>query len=213
MSTLKECKVVMLPTKDKSTIKKSKFTDKLDYSPAMILIDEHNWQPQHLYILSDDEIKEGDWYYKPDLNQIFKAEYTPGDKNCKKIIATTDKSLKYALNDKRTIWHDTLPEPSQGFVKKYCEKGGIDKVMVEYEGYKVNGMIDEATSYRLKISVDNTITIKPIKNSWNREEVEALIWSYSSAVLDTTDPFLDSFEEGNDKNADTFTKDWIKQNL
>jgi len=46
-----------------------------------------DWQAQQLLVLSDDEIKEGDWFYKPDMKMVFIAEYTPY-KGCKKIIAS-----------------------------------------------------------------------------------------------------------------------------
>ena len=51
----------------------------------------------HLYVLSDDEIKEGDWYYCKRLNKIFQAikgiTYNI-EGNEHKIIATTDESLE-----------------------------------------------------------------------------------------------------------------------
>ena len=54
---------------------------------------QHNgFCPQHIYITSDEEIKEGDWFWKPDCNMIFRAEYTP-HKGCQKIILTTDQDL------------------------------------------------------------------------------------------------------------------------
>ena len=42
---------------------------------------------QQLLVLSDDKIKEGDWFYKLDMKMVFIAEYTPY-KGCKKIIAS-----------------------------------------------------------------------------------------------------------------------------
>lgn len=62
---------------------------------------------QHIYITDNSEIKSGDWFFNPDLNEIFKAEYTP-HKNCKKIILTTDQDLiKYgvqAIDDTFLEW-------------------------------------------------------------------------------------------------------------
>lgn len=59
---------------------------------------------QHLYIISDDEIKEGDWFIGDNIsikqctlnnggNINFKGGWYSGSTNCKKIIATTDTSL------------------------------------------------------------------------------------------------------------------------
>ena len=107
---------------------------------------------QHLYILSDDEIKEGDWYLLDD-NTINKASANLRYKNHeKKIIASTDSSLK-------------LPRPSNEFNKKYCEEGGINEVLVEYMDYKLNNEIQEV----LKVAPDNTITIYPIKETFSKE--------------------------------------------
>jgi hypothetical protein len=50
---------------------------------------------QHICITSDVEIKEGDYFWKPDCNMIFKAEYTP-HKGCQKVILTSDQDL---IND------------------------------------------------------------------------------------------------------------------
>jgi hypothetical protein len=43
----------------------------------------NGFNPQNTYITSDKEIKEGDYFWKPDCNMIFKAEYTP-HKGCEK---------------------------------------------------------------------------------------------------------------------------------
>lgn len=119
--------------------------------------------PQNLYFLSEDEIKIGDWYLT-DNNKILQANkiislgfvYAHGDygrqlRHCKKIIATTDEALN-------------LPRPSNEFLKKYCEGGGIEKVLVEYEAdyqYTNNQMV--GIKDKLKIAQDNTITIYQIK--------------------------------------------------
>ena len=84
----------------------------------------------HLYVLSDDEIKENNThFYNPHSGQLHisknHTDYEAINKNgCKKIIATTDTSLG-------------LPQPSQQFITKYIEeynKGNvITDVLVEYE--------------------------------------------------------------------------------
>jgi len=131
----------------------------------------------YLYIIrvydTKDEtswIKEGDWfiadeYSKPEM-AIISGNKVNGYllKGCKKIIATTDKSLN-------------LPEPSQAFIEKYIEeynKGNIiTNVMVEYGIDIVGKSYDMYDEKAVKVK-SNTITIKKVKDSWNREEVEAL---------------------------------------
>lgn len=173
MSTFKRCKVVMLPVKRGNIIKK---WDKLYYAG-------NDTEPvtagsavnQALYILSDDIIESGDWVCAFDefIGKFgsFKYSYT---NKCKKIIATTDRSLKIEV-DRPQIhqgveWgsekiEESLPSPSQGFVQKYTDKGGIDNILVEYES------ILSYPFEQVKVSSDDTITIKPVKTKWNKEEV------------------------------------------
>lgn len=133
----------------------------------------------NLYFLSDDEIKEGDWCLI-DNNvgistgyQILKCEKADNKNGwyyfghmktgrCQKIITTTDEDLGYG--DEFGDFYQ-LPRPSNEFLKKYCELGGIDKVLVEYEKVTV-GWLDALKgkpnySYKLK-APNNTITIYPI---------------------------------------------------
>jgi len=55
----KKCKVVMLTTKEKASIVNQLDTERhLTHTPEYNWPLTHNWEYQHLYILSDDEIKE-----------------------------------------------------------------------------------------------------------------------------------------------------------
>ena len=147
--------------------------------------------PQHLSFLSDDEIKDRDWIFnlregvveqvksQKDLKFI-KQINSFGGIIIKKIIATTDESLFI----EKPTWFSTsesldnkiidkiyLPRPSNEFLKKFCELGGIDKVLVEYEIIdsqiwlkNQQNFIDktEVEIIKLKVAPDNTITIYPI---------------------------------------------------
>ena len=173
---------------------------------------------QHLYIISDDEIKEGDYFLadnrlnttsnkglpnwvlckctKVKNSWVYCNEIPDEGHNgdwCKKIITTTDTSLY--IHQKETISLPErvfyLPQPSQQFIQKFVEeynKGNIiTDVLVEYElisneeyfGNTVNP--DDDVPYfdeRLKINhKDNTITIKKVKDSYTKEEVENLIYT------------------------------------
>ena len=144
----------------------------------------------HLYVLSDDEIKEGDYCYSYKMNKIVKSTCDvsrEANKNIgfwKKVIATTDKTLSQTNRTE-------IPQPSQQFIQKYIEEYNrgniITDVLVEYElisneEYFLNTINpDENVPYfdeDLKINPKyNTISIKKVKDSWNREEVENLIYS------------------------------------
>jgi len=213
----KKCQVVMLPTNEKA------HTDLIFRENRLMLQDKKSFKNDrkstqtkhfHLYFLSDDEIKEGDYGITQDANgNISVLQYTKeihisrfiADK---KIIATTDSSLeiiKYEIGDEPDVYG--FPQPSQQFIEKYIEsynKGEIiTDVLVEYEqGKSYSGNEGLIVKEWLKINPkDNTITIKKIKDSWNREEVADLIRkSYYEATGQSTghpDGFCSKFIEQN----------------
>jgi hypothetical protein len=80
---------------------------------------------QNIYITSDEEIKAGDYFWKPDCNMIFKAEYTP-HKGCQKIILTTDFTLApnvHKISDEFLEWF--VKNPSCEFVEVYEVEGKL----------------------------------------------------------------------------------------
>ena len=219
MKNEKKCKVLLLPTNEKAVIgfltQKGKERGHLVHfdRPMPNILDSEN---QHLYFLSDEEIKEGDWFLS-NLNEILKCTKREDKFVCyekltvpgvskvaqpfsihinlkpKKIIATTDKSLvnsncciaKEGLTKMNEGCRDRnrclIPQPSQSFIEKFVEeynKGNvITEVLVEYETItKRYGScsIGEGVTMnveQLKVSKDNTITIRKVKDSWNRDEV------------------------------------------
>lgn len=154
----------------------------------------------HLYFTSNEEIKEGDWYIWLDNNQICQGEehidivnkhINNGD--CRKIIATTDSSLKLECRGCRfnknspgiiyTCSCQTLPQPSKEFIQLFIEsynKGEvITDVLVEVETEYIKSKFTDWTkegevSYKnvlhptdkLKLQ-DNTIIIKEKEESWD----------------------------------------------
>lgn len=197
--SFKKVKVVMLPTNEKAPNHDYLFL----YKPSNRLVKDGF--VQNLYFLSDEKIKEGDWIYDED-NGVVKIEHkyqlsniNVFRKDCKKIIATTDKSI---ILPERFPSFTYLPQPSQSFIEKFVEeynKGNvITEVMVEYENYYASGAL-QPNLWQLKISKDHTITIRKVKDSWNRDEVrELLITAYSKG---RTNILLREFNE------------WLKENL
>jgi hypothetical protein len=134
----------------------------------------------HLYITSDDKIKEGDWYLTDNnkvlqcTKTIFGLVYADNDhgrqiKHCRKIIATTDPSLG-------------LPQPSESFIKAYIEAYNngnvIEDILIEV--YKEE---DYEYSYHYHIDLklkDSNIIIRKVKDSWNRDEVQQLLSDLSA---------------------------------
>ena len=131
--TYKRTQVIMLPTnniiretrlgyyQDVLSLNNTKYDESLILFRTTDGIEVPN--PQHLYIISDDEIKEGDWYCSPMgiISRYNGIEKLPS--NWRKIIATTEES-------------SGLPQPSKQFIEKYIEeynKGNIiTDVLVEY---------------------------------------------------------------------------------
>ena len=201
MSTFKKAEVIMLPTN-----KPSKLGNLATYkgkSLAKVIKEGVNLknttvQFWNLYIISDDEIKEGDWCYDLKNNCTLQAKSSYEGMRIKKIIATTDTSLN-------------LPQPSQQFIEKYIEEYNrgnvITDVLVEYNcgdnhcslfGCQKHLGCKNESIQSIKINLkDNTITIKKVKDSWNREEVENLIYAAMKDRCYTTVSEWDKWIEEN----------------
>ena len=177
---LKKCKIIMLPTNQKTKYLMV-YSDVEKTKGKLILNglknDEYK-EYQHLYIISDDEIKENNThFYNPHSGQLHisgnHTDYIAINKNgCKKIIATTDVSLG-------------LHQPSQQFIQKFVEeynKGNIiTDVLVEYE-YLLNDM-GVIPYWCLKINPkDNTITIRKVKENYTKEELAQILEKFISFI-------------------------------
>lgn len=185
-----EARVIMLPTKDKTPLFKD--GHEIIYYPAKN-IEFTDVIYQHLYITVSQEvepIKEGDWaivtntagtefickYHNESKWEILGKNngfITTITGDSRKIIATTDKLkidnwVGYYNSDE-----SYLPQIPQQFIKEYCDKGSIDKVMVEYDTMwknkgknRLQPFPDSTTIDRrhiLKLNQDNTIIIHPLE--------------------------------------------------
>lgn len=172
----------------------------------------------HLYIINDDVIKVNDWYLATDkIEQCFsKEEANDLTSSCKKIIAATDKSL---LLDYVGYEHGTarkyeskvyLPQIPQLFIEQYITEYNqgkiIESILVEYEGIE---WLDKPLEYFPKINSDNTINIKPVKDSFSRDEVIALIEKYKLDIDDSEKDMADFIINIHYPDVNT----WIAKNL
>lgn len=149
----------------------------------------------------------------------------------REVLATTDTSLiindwlKTKENNIQGEYESSnyLPQPSDQFIQKYIEeynKGNIiTDVDVLYESYCKHGnncpskgdynkqhLCD--VDYRLKVNMENNnVTIKKIKDNWNREEVELLCRDAYTTGYDTC-----MCHESN-KGEDISEDNWIEKNL
>lgn len=176
MSTLKEkAKVLLLPTEKESIISRTTGNSKLSLAKEFNYVIFHkggNCLPQHLYILSTEKPKKGEWGYDS-FHGVFKVTENVLNSN-KKLIATTDKTLN-------------LPSPTQGFIEKYIKKHNegnpITDVLVEYGSITGDelGADPAYFDFPTKPKVNpktNTITILPVKDSWNKEELYSIMQQY-----------------------------------
>ena len=77
MNEFKKCKIVMLDAKNSTGLAFNFETNEL-FIPIFDSLNHKECTYKHLYILSYDEIKEGDYFYIPDdtaVSQIEKAKY------------------------------------------------------------------------------------------------------------------------------------------
>jgi len=153
----KSIEIIILPSKNSSKIGFIHESKSLHYytgNEDLNNIGDNLVIPQHLYFLSDDEIKKGDWIlangspyqvreiqgndYKVDLCWI---------SNVKKIIATTDESLiteswYESVDLGKQPTYKSLPRPSDAFIKVYIKEYNtgdkITKVLVEYYYKSIN---------------------------------------------------------------------------
>ena len=180
--------VHMLPTLDKSTICVDNSNNKIeiadfDYSTGI------SYTNQHLYFTTDEEIKDGDWFIHPDAT-IPQNDFSHVYVDCRKIIAseTSDEVFHNTYKQK-------LPQPSQAFIKAYCEQGGIDWVNVE--GVFIRFPLKERMGikgihFEPKVDpVHNTITThRIVEKMYSREDLENLMMqSYIYGQSDKTDSF------------------------
>ena len=158
-----KAKIIMLPT-DKSTLIHHKSDGRI-LTPLNYPKDvSKKYQPFHLYITTDDEIKEGDcylWTKNDGTDGVVLRATTDGGSikfNSKKIIATTDPELN-------------LPQPSKEFIEEYCKVGGIDEVDVEYGLFHDGNFKDDNKTHAFKatrkprVNSHKEITIYLVKDS------------------------------------------------
>jgi hypothetical protein len=161
----------------------------------------------NLYILSDDKIKEGDYYFDSNYRLIMKASKVSTNtinNTYKKVIVTTDSSLKEFPFD-----NYPLPQIPQQFIEHYINEynkdNQIENVMVDYEeerystfsGQNNSESSKDVWTNKLKINSDNTINIKPVKDSWDRGEVISLIDKFNTKFADCSKEQFDKWIEDN----------------
>ena len=151
-------------------------------------------KPQHLYIIDNSEIKEGDWWLNKSNNTIYTGDEdmcsrANTNSNCKKIIATTNPKLHSTrlkacpINpEDNMVSIRGVSKLPKSFIEEYCKAGGIDEVYVEYEDpvntlklRRVGTMAGEMAlrqaifGLQPKLTQNNEIIIHPIEEKMYTE--------------------------------------------
>jgi hypothetical protein len=203
METFRTCDIFILPTDDKfnngefviykydelAFINNNQVQGKL--ACGVKLMDGNvKIQYYHIYITSDEEIKDGDNIEDCDFflydtlkeKSIHKCISKPSNKSilsnngvyyfegaCKKIIASTNKMpvIIIGLDNFETL--SKIPQNFiQYFVDEYNKGNIIEQVKVAY--------LDD--SHLRIVNNDHEITVLPIKQNWSKEEVIELLHKY-----------------------------------
>lgn len=185
MKNLKTFKVVALSTDDQNA---SLGANKKGFRTPPLVGDAL----KHLYIISDEEIKEGDWHIDKETKNLSNASLKYVD-NCfyEKVIATTDNLLKECDGCKRnkntsgaiyTCSCSKLPQIPESFVGAYAQQDGISEVQLEMicgscglSGidkfhHKMDCSYKDGSLLKIKLRDDGTVIIHPAK-TYSRAEV------------------------------------------
>lgn len=210
-------KVVLLSTNQKSNLFIGEKYNKLyfDYNS-----DREFKTYQYLYLISDQEIKEGDWVYDttedvPEGSKIIEKathdSYLNPKAGYKKIIATTNPKLHTYYH--RGDTHNDIPKISINFIKKYIEMYNSGKPIVDVwldtiKGKYHTGVVDCGaddwwdSGYHdpdtIKVNESNEVSIHPIKDQFSRDEVlqiliQAFNHYYDNRVINTKEWFNENY--------------------
>ena len=185
------------------------------YKDAQVIL---TGKPHEIYIVSDDKINVGDWFISGATNKILQLGSNESSlKSDKKIIATTDSSLKTKVqHDSDGFLNIPLPQPTQSIIQKYIDeynKGNvITDVMVEYEELTVPDMIIEGADKfvdALKVNYDRTINIV-----WAKDESEKDILDFGRYILQLTNNVIKKdtrMKPLDEESGEELLKDLYKQ--
>lgn len=147
----------------------------------------------HLYITSNEEIKEGDRVIETEngnlISQFNEQSLNQRSMGCRKIIATTDPKLTNLIiqgesdyfngNDGKTLNTNKLVSKiSQQFIQDYCNKP-VDEVWIEVEPIEfgeVDGEMIYDWDFKLTINSNNEVIIHNVEEKmYSRGEMEEKI--------------------------------------
>jgi hypothetical protein len=223
MNNYLKCQLVMLPDNQKVTIATGIYmtsNDKLGYQPSgyelgilpKITGNKDELVPQHLYIISDREIKEGDWCIRD--NRVFRVIRPEGYRDGKKIEATTD-YLIMPINREEDGNVPCIPESFiQSYIKNYNLDTPIKEAYLEIEyakwmqGHKGCGCMEGfqelcsnnfekdgheycKLAFNIKVRSEGNkagcVLCHQIKDRFTRQEVLGILSLFNNRLLNMSD--------------------------
>lgn len=180
-----ECRPVMLPTEEVDTTLYMSMGHRICHWAEAGNIDYFC----HLYLVSEEEIKEGGVYLAyfpnkaPEIH-IRKDGLIPTDAGRKKVVATTDKFL-------------SLPLIPSSFIEKWInEQGKIKEVRIEWDARNSCPVLENCKAYN-----SGTAIILPTEDKiYSREEMKGFYREYIKHLMDMPLPEGLPFDEWFDKN-------------
>jgi|DEB0MinimDraft_12_1074336.scaffolds.fasta_scaffold00020_11 hypothetical protein len=222
----KQVKAHMLPTDDEGVV----MTDVGAYNTDMIVISKlpdnlkgHERPHNHIYITSDDKIKEGDWYYHSIAKEIRQWDTSLefiAYEICSKVIATSDESLK--IKDFPELINSatrSLPNVSQSFLKEFVKSGGKKDWEVDYFPYFKGRCKDPMVCLRgCSVSDGSCRHLEYKKENTKLDLNNCIILSAVEEKMYSKDKFIESLHSYWDKmhgkgHQNISMINWIKENL
>lgn len=218
-----ELEVVMLPTEkceDAFYLQNGKLKYHKGYLTQEYLKDSLNAKSFHVYFLSNEEIKENDWYFlipESKIKQFKLINYSlrNNSREWKKIVAATDNNLIIDVNEGDDLEPISLSLPNipidfiQSFTDSYNKGNVITNVLVEVNtksvlstGYEALGFVKDFKSYKIK---NGAIII---------EKLEEKTYTESQVIALCKKSYSRGHYNGSFKEEEPVISDkWIKENI
>lgn len=219
MENKRKCNTILLHTnkaKNCFLINSEKKIRYINSFCTQAYLQDQEWRSYHLYIVSDEEIKEDDWCIetKPGRSQtLCQADKDFVKKDCKKIIATTD-MLLIRENDRRSSdSFDLTVYTDREFVPKPC-LASIDIYMILFQKNNEECLVEYKNDI-VQLDSAGRVSITELKSTWSKKEVENVIKS----VLEATGYEIRTTMHGVGSNKTYIEyngadlENWIKRNL
>lgn len=187
----KEFELIMLPTDNKKVSEgqlvlgayKHLFTSRETEDIGIL-------EAQHLYVLSDEKIEVGDFYYSEGINSVYQAVVFPlSCKDAKKIIVSTDENLG-------------LPNIFTTFLKYFAD---------EYNNGNVINKVTIESEFERLIVCQGYVNVRPIKKqkeTWTKEEVIEEKYELMSLF------FTQHYNQlSNIDMSSEYIRKWVKNNI